>query len=143
MYLPQEIPNARVLITVKAYPRPSGKYEELVCTAGVLEDGCWVRIYPVPFRNLPYIHQYAKYQWIEIDLIRRTEDFRRESYRPKPGTEPRPLQRVGTELDWALRRHLVCKEVFSSMRDLIMCAKSEEHRSLATLRPSEIVDFIL
>jgi hypothetical protein len=39
MYLPPEIPKARVLITVKTYPLPSGKYEELVCTAGVLEDG--------------------------------------------------------------------------------------------------------
>ena len=28
------IENAKVLITVKAYPKPSGKYEELVCTAG-------------------------------------------------------------------------------------------------------------
>ena len=35
-YLPDEIPNARVLITVKTYPLPSRSYTELVCTAGLL-----------------------------------------------------------------------------------------------------------
>ncbi len=36
-YLPEEIPNARVLLAVKAYPSPSKKYGELVCTAGMIE----------------------------------------------------------------------------------------------------------
>ncbi len=36
MYLPDELSNAHVLITVKTYPLPSSKYDELVCTAGVL-----------------------------------------------------------------------------------------------------------
>ena len=39
MYLPTELKNQKVLITVKTYPLPSSKYEELVCTAGLLEDG--------------------------------------------------------------------------------------------------------
>jgi hypothetical protein len=42
MYLPDEILGAKVLITVKTYPQPSSKYNELVCTAGFLE-GKWVR----------------------------------------------------------------------------------------------------
>ncbi len=42
----------RVLITVKTYPTLSRKYGETVCTAGIREDGSWVRIYPVPFRRL-------------------------------------------------------------------------------------------
>jgi hypothetical protein len=42
----------RVLITAKTYPTLSRKYGETVCTAGVREDGTWVRIYPVPFRRL-------------------------------------------------------------------------------------------
>jgi hypothetical protein len=45
VYLPKEIPNARVLITVKTYPTPSAKYDELVCNAGFLENGKWIRIY--------------------------------------------------------------------------------------------------
>jgi len=50
--LPNTIKEAKVLITVKAYPKPSGKYEELVCTAGLLNGNDWIRIYPVPFRLL-------------------------------------------------------------------------------------------
>ena len=40
----------RILVTVKTYPTLSRKYGETVCTAGIREDGTWVRIYPVPFR---------------------------------------------------------------------------------------------
>jgi len=42
----------RVYILVKTYPTISEKYAELVCTAGVLEDGSWIRLYPMPFRLL-------------------------------------------------------------------------------------------
>ena len=41
----------RVLIIVKTYPTLSRKYGETVCTAGLREDGSWMRIYPVPFRR--------------------------------------------------------------------------------------------
>lgn len=38
----------KVLITVTTYPLPSRSYDELVCIAGILENGEWIRIYPVP-----------------------------------------------------------------------------------------------
>jgi hypothetical protein len=44
----------KVFITVKTYPTISKKYDELVCTAGIFDDGSWVRIYPLPFRKLDY-----------------------------------------------------------------------------------------
>jgi hypothetical protein len=51
----------------------------LVCTAGVREDGSWVRIYPVPFKFL----EFKKYQWVELDLQEpRQKDFRPESHSP-------------------------------------------------------------
>lgn len=87
MYLPEKLPNARVLITVKTYPLPSGKYDELVCTAGILPDGKLIRIYPIPFRALSFDAQYKKYEWIELDLTRNTDDFRPESYRPLHGID--------------------------------------------------------
>ena len=73
----------KVLITVKTYPTLSAKYDELVCTAGFREDGTWVRLYPVPFRKKSYNEQYKKYDWIEIDLVKNTSDFRPDSFRPK------------------------------------------------------------
>lgn len=72
----------RVLITVKTYPTLSRKYGETVCTAGVREDGTWVRIYPVPFRRLNEEQQYKKYDWLEVRLVRNTTDPRPETYRP-------------------------------------------------------------
>jgi hypothetical protein len=42
----------KILITVKTYPVISKKYQETVCTAGLREDGSWVRLYPVPFRTM-------------------------------------------------------------------------------------------
>ena len=64
----------RILITVKTYPTLSRKYGETVCTAGVREDGTWVRIYPVPFRRLNEDQKYSKYDWIECRLQRNTLD---------------------------------------------------------------------
>ena len=80
---PNTIKDAKVLITVKAYPKPSGKYEELVCTAGLLSGIDWIRIYPVPFRLLDDRKKYPKYAWVQLDIERRADkDFRPESYRP-------------------------------------------------------------
>ena len=145
MYLPDLIPKARVLITVKTYPLPSDKYDELVCTAGILQDGKWIRIYPIPFRSLPYQNQYNKYNWIELDLIKNTSDFRPESYRPKRGSDE-PISLVGkvdTANGWQERKELVLKEVFTSMTALIDRAKSDERKSLGVLKPAEIVDFVI
>ena len=50
----------RILITVKTYPTLSRKYGETVCTAGLREDGSWVRMYPVPFRRLDEAEQDPK-----------------------------------------------------------------------------------
>ncbi len=59
----------RILITVKTYPTLSRKYGETVCTAGVREDGSWIRLYPVPFRRLQETEQYSKYDWIESAIL--------------------------------------------------------------------------
>lgn len=69
----------KVLITVATYPLPSRSYDELVCTAGVLENGDWIRIYPVPLSFLLDLKgsgkvNNVKYTWIELELNRRTEE---------------------------------------------------------------------
>lgn len=96
----------RVLITVKAYPLPSRSYDELVCTAGITEEGEWIRIYPVPFRFLRNDNQYKKYQWVELDLKERKSDFRPESYSPV-NTNLKDLEIVnnlGTDEQWKVRK---------------------------------------
>lgn len=145
-YLPDEIPNARVLITVKTYPLPSRSFTELICMAGLLDGEKWVRIYPIPYRLLQDQQKYPKYAWMELNLTRKTHDFRPESYSPKLGVdEPvKVIQKIGTDNQWAARRSYVLKDVFTSMNDLIKLAKDPNQRkSLATLKPSRIVDFVI
>lgn len=86
------MPKERILIVVKAYPTLSGRYAELVCTAGFREDGSWVRIYPIPFRSLKNDKRFKKYQWIEIDLQKNLKDSRPESYRPIDIDNIKPLE---------------------------------------------------
>jgi len=145
MCLPTELPKAHVLTTVKTYPLPSGKYGELVCTAGLLSGEKWVRIYPIPLKLLSNDEGFPKYSWIELDLVRDTKDFRPESYGPRHGIEEdiRVIDKIGTARGWTARKHYVLKEVFTSMDELIDLAKSEKKKSLATLKPVEIVDFVI
>ena len=143
MYLPQELPGARVLVTVKAYPKPSGKYEELVCTGGLVGGEKWIRIYPVPYRFLAENNLYPKYSWVRVNLVRNQSDFRPESYRPKNGLDEDFIveSKLGTRDAWAARKSFVLSEVFTSMTELIALAKGEQKKSLGTLRPSEITGF--
>lgn len=138
-----KIEDAQVLITVKAYPKPSGKYEELVCTAGLLNGKAWIRIYPVPFRLLNDSEKYPKYAWIQLNLERRVEkDFRPESYKPEKGIHEKikVLKKIDTSNKWKERKDIILKIVYTSMDQLITESKAPTYKSLATLKPKEILD---
>ena len=134
----------RILTTIKTYPIPSTKYDELVCTAGVLEDGSFVRLYPINFRDLPYDQQYKKYQWIEVDAVPHTGfDVRRESYRPDCDTlrvigEPIPTKRG----DWTERSRIVLQNKSASMEELITRQKNDR-TSLGIFKPKKINDLVI
>jgi hypothetical protein len=133
-YLPNTLEKARVFITVKTYPLPSRSYTELICTAGLLNGEKWVRIYPVSFRFLLDADKYPKYSWIELDLVRKTKDFRPESYKPKLGVDERitVLEKIGTGSthDWAVRKSIILTEVFTSMTELIELSKGPQKNPL-------------
>jgi hypothetical protein len=138
--------KTKVLITVKTYPAISSKYDELVCTAGFLEDGSWIRIYPIQFRKKSFEEQYKKYDWIEIDLVKNTSDFRKESFRPVSyDTEIKILDHLDTKSNWLLRKEIVFKnKVYTDIEELIAEAKNREiMTSLAVFKPTEIVDFTI
>ena len=137
----------KVLISVKTYPTIYVEQaEEIVCTAGFDEDGNWVRIFPIPFRQLEYKNQYAKYQWIEIDLEKNTKDFRPETFKPRDIEKSdfiKILDKVDTKNNWQVRKNFVLKNVFNDITKLIDEAKSDnKYTSLAVFKPTEILDFI-
>lgn len=142
------MPRKKVLITVTAYPLPSRSYDELVCTAGIDEEGNWIRIYPVPLKFLQGLRKNKdmssyKYHWIDIDLIRRTDDFRPESYSPVKYdfTDVEVLNKIGTGGSWRERKELCLKNVYSNLSKLISDSKAPTNKSLAVFKPTEIIDF--
>lgn len=135
----------RVLVSVMTYPTLSGKHIETVCTAGFLEDGSWVRIFPVPLRLLPTADgklPYSKWQWIEVDLEHDpVHDDRPESHHICDIDSLDPLERIDLrgKPNWALRLEWVLKNkrVFTNMAELLEMTR-ENKLSLAVLKPREI-----
>lgn len=137
------MPRERVLITVKTYPTLSSKYGETVCTAGLREDGSWVRIYPVPFRRLEEIKRYRLFEWIECTLERNYKDFRPETFRIVDPSGLRRGRRVDTSEDWRERRESVLGKaaVYRRIETLVQAAKANE-ASLAVFKPTRVLDFV-
>lgn len=133
----------RVLITVKTYPTLSRKYGETVCTAGIREDGTWVRIYPVPFRRLEEAEQYRKFDWIECDLAASRTDPRPETRNPVDAKQLLAVGHIDTATNWRERRRLLLKtaQVHTRLKPLIDEAKSNKV-SLAVFKPTKIKGFI-
>lgn len=136
------MPKERILITVKTYPTLSRKYGETVCTAGIREDGSWIRLYPVPFRRLGDKEQYKKFDWIECQVRRNTSDPRPESFRPLLTEELASVGHMDTADSWRDRRRHVLKSgtVYKELATLIDGAKANK-LSLATFKPKRILDF--
>jgi hypothetical protein len=131
----------RVLVTVMTYPHPSTKYQELVCTAGITEQGEWVRLYPIDYRYRPSAQKFRKYQWVEIDLAPRGagSDNRKESRKPRLESirvigEPLP-----TDNAWRARRAIIDRLPHHTVNQLKALYDSERV-SLGIVRPRRVVD---
>lgn len=136
------IPRERILVTVKTYPELSRTYGETVCTAGLREDGTWVRLYPVPFRRLDESEQYKLYDWIECRLRQHTADSRPESFRPVDVRQLVPVGHLDTSEQWRERRQMLLHQatVHTSLAELIQGAKNNA-LSLAVFKPRKVIDF--
>jgi len=138
----------KVLLTVTTYPLPSRSYDELVCTAGITEVGSWIRIYPVPLSFLVDLKKggvlnNVKYNWIELGLKKRADDFRPESYSPEnyDFKDIKLIGRLDTSSNWSERKKYCLKNVYRNMSSLIEDSKALKNISLATFKPTEIFDF--
>lgn len=134
----------RILITVVTYPNPSRSHIETVCTAGIKENGDWIRLYPIHYRDLPKDKQFVKFDWISVPVRKRVkDDFRPESHTPHL-SDLRIEGHISTDDSWSVRRSIVlgknnCR-VHHSMKELNEKAQKGE-LSLATYKPSKILDF--
>ena len=130
----------RILILVKTYPSISKSYGELVCTAGIDENGHWIRLYPMPiamFRD----NEIKKYTWIEVEVTKRDRRFddRPESYVPQRKTlqliRHLPTNRYSDE-----RRRAVLGKVktFTNLSELIELVLNKTI-SLALFKPKKVL----
>ncbi len=69
----------RVVILVKALPRPSKKYAETVCCAGINLAGQWKRLYPVRFRHLNGAAAFKRWDFVRFRYGKPKQDARSES----------------------------------------------------------------
>lgn len=140
------MPRKKVLITVTTYPLPSRSHDELVCTAGILESGELIRIYPVPLSFLVDLKangqvKNVKYTWIELELKKRTDDFRPESHSPihYDFRDLEILDRLDTQNNWEARKKVCLQNIYTSMEKLIEDSKAPKNTSLAVFKPANIV----
>jgi len=136
----EESSKQKILILVKTYPTLSTKNIETVCTAGMREDGSWVRIYPITYRRMDKSQRFRKYQWIEANLARNTSDPRLESY--KLAGDIKPLRILDTRDGWKNRKNIVLKNVYTDLAMLINEARDKNvSTSLAAFKPARIIGF--
>ena len=129
-----------VLVLVKAYPNPSKTVAEAACIAGIDRQRRFVRLYPVPFRDLENEQQFQKYQWIRVKARKARSDSRPETYRPDLAS----IRVLGDPLptidDWATRREAVLPARVQSLCTLL-AEQKRTRRSLGMFQPAEVLDF--
>ena len=135
----------RVLVTVKAAPEPSSKHGDCICTAGITDQGEWIRLYPIPMNLFRTGRGFKKFDWIEVECKKASEEEklgRKESYKIRAES----LQVVNTSLsrrkrvDWEERNRILYPLRARSIEDL-ESAFDDDRTSLGLIRVAELEDF--
>jgi hypothetical protein len=132
----------KMVVLVKAAPVLTSQLEETMCVAGAridIGEPQWIRLHPVPFRDLDDDSKFAKYQAVSVAAHRPRSDRRPESWSPVYGSIA-PAESMGTDNGWAHRRQLVSRLGEATMCDLIEANRSGSGPgtpSLAVVRPVE------
>jgi hypothetical protein len=131
----------RILIWGKTRPELSKRYKEVVCTGGVFEDTrSLVRLYPIPLRFMGSDRYFKKYQWVDVDVLRPTDDPRPESYRVRHDTIM-PSGSISTKGDWSERARWILNDgnIVQSVEELHELQK-KNHTSLRLMKPKTITN---
>ncbi len=127
----------KILVVVRTYPAPSRRDVEVSCTAGITEDGEWIRLFPIPTRFLEDDRQFKKYQLIEVDVTR-ASDFRPESYRINVDSIRVLKKPLTSESYWQARKDYVFPLKSSSLCELQRQQKDNGHPTLGFFKPREV-----
>ena len=136
-----------LMVVVKAAPVLTANLQEGMCVAAMDlgPEPRWIRLFPVPFRDLADDSKFRKYQEITVQAIRPSDDQRPESWVPIEGTI-NTCRVLGTEFGWSARR-----ERIASLGEWNMCDLRELNRqgsgpntpSLAVVRTAEPPELLI
>jgi hypothetical protein len=126
----------RVLITVKAYPNPSKTHGETVCCAGIdIDTGKWIRLYPIPFRDLDSDKQFNKYDIVEVRCKKAPRDHRIESHYVDSDSI-RIFETLDSKHGWKQRKAIVLPTLSPSFCQIF--SEVEQGRSLGLFKPRDV-----
>lgn len=126
----------KVLVLVKAEPAPSSRYGACVCTAGITDEGEFIRLYPVPYYTFcDDKKKFRKYDWIEVECQKSKKDNRRESYKIDPDSI-KVLGHIDTRNNWCERNKLVLPKLSKNINEI-----KESGASIGLIKPSKVLDF--
>jgi hypothetical protein len=131
-----------ILVIVKAYPTPSTKYGETVCTAGITKQGNWIRIYPVNYRDLPLDKKYDKFQWIKAKVSKSNEKLKRPESHKIDADSIKVLDKIPDGKGWFEREKYFLPTVSDSLCTL-MELRDQKKVSLGAFKPQQVTDFII
>lgn len=133
--------RTKILITVMTYPHPSRGYTELVCTAGVTEQGEWIRLYPIDYRYRPKEQQFRKYQWIALDVepTGSKNDRRKESRKPILDSIETHGEPISTRNQWQERRRIIDTMPHHTVNEY-RAMYERDKTSLGIVRPKRVLD---
>ena len=86
-----------------------------------------------------------KYTWVDLDLERRTDDFRPESHSPRNHDLSTIVigEHLGTDRTWAERKKHCLRNVYTDMTRLIADSQAPTNVSLATFKPTKIHGLVI
>lgn len=125
------------------YPELSSKYSETVCTGGVLADGRPVRLYPIPLRYLNEENRFHKYQWIEADIVKSSEDARPESFKINPRTIEVRERILTVPHGWGARADILFRNPdwqYDTVENHLLEAHRQNNISIGVVQPREITN---
>jgi len=128
-----------LMLMVKTYPQPSKKYQNLVCSAGITEDGRWMRLYPVKFELFLGDDSIHKYDILKLMVEKNRSDHRKESFKVIKILERFPQEE---EPDWAERERWLNKVGLDSSLEDLDIRYHKDFTSLGIIKPKEIRDLI-
>jgi hypothetical protein len=130
----------KILITTKTYPNISTRYQETVCTAGLLLDKDerpleWIRLYPIPYRYLDFEKRFKRWAVISALIEKDTKDSRLESFRLLEPDTLETIREINTDKQWQERKNFLLQPhlQFNSIQEI-----KDQGKSLGIIKPKSV-----